>query len=104
LCHGPLGKGDGRAASLQQVPPADLSKSRRSSAYKLQIIREGGAAVNRSRSMPAWREVLSPEQIAEVAAYVNTLRTAPSSSDAIPSPQHSTRAAAVPVKNRETKP
>ena len=86
LCHGPLGKGDGRAASLQQVPPADLTKSRRSVSYKLQIILDGGAALNRSSAMPAWREVLTAQQIAEVTAYLSTLRKAPapSASNSIP--------------------
>lgn len=76
LCHGQQGKGDGRAASLQGVPPSDLSKSSRSVEYRLQIIRGGGGAMNRSISMPAWGEVLSSEQIADVAAYLVTLRGA----------------------------
>lgn len=74
LCHGQQGKGDGRAASLQGVPPSDLSKSSRSVEYRLRIIGGGGAAMNRSGSMPAWSEVLTSEQIADVAAYLVTLR------------------------------
>lgn len=74
LCHGPLGKGDGRAASLQEVPPSDLSKSSRSVEYRLRIIGGGGAAMNRSSSMPAWSQVLTAEQIADVAAYLVALR------------------------------
>jgi mono/diheme cytochrome c family protein len=73
LCHGPAGKGDGRAAAMQQVPPADLTASRRTNAYKLQIIRGGGARMNRSSSMPAWAEVLTAGQIADVAVYLRTL-------------------------------
>jgi mono/diheme cytochrome c family protein len=104
LCHGPLGKGDGRAAALQPVPPADLTQSRRSGAYKLQIIREGGAALNRSSSMPAWREVLTAEQIADVAVYVSTLQSSPSASAAISSARHSARTAATTVESRGAKP
>lgn len=73
LCHGELGKGDGRAAALQQQPPSDLTMSRRSDEYKVSIIRGGGAAMNRSSSMPAWRDVLSEQQITDVVAYLRVL-------------------------------
>lgn len=73
LCHGPAGRGDGRAAALQPVPPADLTASRRSAAYRLQIISGGGAALQRSSSMPAWRDVLTARQISDVAEYLRTL-------------------------------
>lgn len=74
LCHGANGKGDGRAVSLQKVPPANLTISPRSLAYKVQIIRKGGGAMGRSAGMPAWNGVLSEEELAEVAAYVHSLR------------------------------
>ena len=73
LCHGSGGAGDGRAASMQKVPPADLTASTRSPSYKLQIVREGGAGLGRSSSMPAWREVLSDTEIADVVEYLETL-------------------------------
>ena len=73
LCHGSGGVGDGRAASMQKVPPADLTMSTRSLSYKLQIVREGGAGLGRSSSMPAWREVLSDTEIADVVEYIETL-------------------------------
>jgi mono/diheme cytochrome c family protein len=73
LCHGATGKGDGRAAVIQQRKPADLTKSARTFDYKLEIVRRGGAALNRSPSMPAWSEVLSDEEIKEVVAYLQTL-------------------------------
>ena len=75
LCHGAGGAGDGRAASLQKVPPANLTVSTRTSSYKIQIVRDGGAAMGRSSSMPAWRDVLTEAEIAEVVAYVQTLNT-----------------------------
>ena len=75
LCHGSGGAGDGRAAAMQKVPPADLTVSTRPLSYKLQIVREGGAALGRSSSMPAWREVLSDAEIADVVDYVETLNS-----------------------------
>jgi mono/diheme cytochrome c family protein len=73
LCHGAEGKGDGRAARVQQVRPADLTRSARSAAYKSEIIRKGGAAMNRSSSMPSWGEVLSASDIDDIVAYLQTL-------------------------------
>lgn len=72
LCHGATGKGDGRAAVIQQRKPADLTKSTQTHAYKLDIVRRGGAALNRSSSMPAWSDVLSEEEISQVVAYLQT--------------------------------
>lgn len=73
LCHGESGKGDGRAASMQKARPADLTASRKSESYRLQIVRNGGAAMNRSGSMPAWSDVLSPEQITDVVRYLEVV-------------------------------
>jgi mono/diheme cytochrome c family protein len=73
LCHGAGGAGDGRAASVQKVPPANLTISTRSRSYKIQIVREGGAAMGRSSSMPAWRDVLTDADIADVVEYVQAL-------------------------------
>jgi len=78
LCHGSGGTGDGRAASVQKVSPADLTVSTRSPGYKLMIVREGGAELGRSSSMPAWRDVLSDAEIADVVEYVETLKPASS--------------------------
>lgn len=73
LCHGAAGKGDGRAASLQKVRPSNLTVSSRSDEYKLQIISNGGAAMNRSESMPAWKTVLTQQQIADVVVYLRAM-------------------------------
>ena len=70
LCHGTAGKGDGRAASLQKVRPSDLTASSRSDDYKVKIISNGGASMNRSQSMPPWKTVLSQQQIADVVVYL----------------------------------
>lgn len=74
LCHGFGGAGNGRAAALQKVPPADLTVSTRTRSYKLQIVSNGGAAMGRSQSMPSWREVLSEAEILDVVTYVQTLK------------------------------
>ena len=58
---------------MQRVPPANLTISTRSRSYKIQIVREGGAAMGRSSSMPAWRDVLTDADIADVVEYVHTL-------------------------------
>ena len=73
LCHGAGGAGDGRAAAVQKVPPANLTISTRPRSYKIQIVRGGGAALGRSSSMPAWGDVLTAAEIAEVVEYVQTL-------------------------------
>lgn len=73
LCHGSSGAGDGRAASLQKVRPADLTASTRPRSYKLQIVTRGGAEMGRSESMPAWRDVLTEAEIQDVVRYVQTL-------------------------------
>lgn len=73
LCHGSAGKGDGRAASLQKVRPSDLTVSSRSDDYKLQIISDGGAAMKRSEGMPPWKTVLSPQQVADIVAYLRVM-------------------------------
>lgn len=75
LCHGTGGAGDGRAASVQKVRPANLTVSTRARSYKIQIVRDGGAAMGRSSSMPAWRDVLTDAEIAAVVDYVQTLNT-----------------------------
>jgi mono/diheme cytochrome c family protein len=73
LCHGAAGKGDGRAAALQKVRPSDLTASSRTDEYKLQIIANGGGSLSRSESMPAWKTVLSQQQIADVVAYLRAM-------------------------------
>jgi mono/diheme cytochrome c family protein len=73
LCHGSGGTGNGRAAAMQKVRPADLTVSTRSRSYKQEIVRGGGAEVGRSSGMPSWRDVLSDAEIADVVEYIETL-------------------------------
>jgi len=54
LCHGPHADGKGRAARNYNPPPANLTVSAASDAYKEMIIRKGGEAMGRSPFMPPW--------------------------------------------------
>lgn len=73
LCHGLRGDGKGRAAALDNPPPADLTRSDKTDDYKEKIITLGGQALQRSPSMPTWRDRLSPAEIADVVTYLRTL-------------------------------
>jgi mono/diheme cytochrome c family protein len=74
LCHGPNADGKGRAARNYNPPPANLTTSTRSDAYKAEIIRKGGAAMNRSSFMPPWGQELTREQINDVIVYLRVIR------------------------------
>ena len=72
LCHGERGDGSGRWGAAHkrfhlEIPP------RRQKRYT-KAVRDGGRAVGRSALMPAWRNELSAEQIADVVAYLAVVR------------------------------
>jgi mono/diheme cytochrome c family protein len=73
MCHGELGKGDGRVAKLYNPRPSDLTASARTDLYKTTIIRKGGAFVGRSVVMPAWGDELSEAEIQDLVAYLRVL-------------------------------
>ncbi|MBI3898430.1 MAG: cytochrome c [Gammaproteobacteria bacterium] len=73
LCHGPHADGEGRAAKNLMPPPANLTVSAASDEYKERIIRNGGAAVERSPFMPPWGQELTDEQIHDVIAYLRVI-------------------------------
>jgi cytochrome c oxidase cbb3-type subunit III len=73
LCHGVNADGKGRAAPLYHPPPSDLTRSLRDDQYKADIIKKGGAAINRSDSMPAWGEWLSDLDISDVIAFLASI-------------------------------
>ena len=75
LCHGPEGKGDGRAARLHTPPPYNLTLSAAPREYTARIIRKGGEAMSRGRGMPPWGEQLTDEQINDVLNYLFSIRT-----------------------------
>ena len=73
LCHGPRADGKGRAAKNYNPPPANLTISVRTDAYKEEIITKGGAAMGRSEFMPPWGQELTKEQITDVIAYLSAI-------------------------------
>lgn len=75
LCHGAKADGKGRAAKLYQPKPADLVHTDKNVQYIELIVRKGGSAVGRSQFMPPWGEELTEEQIGDVVAYIESLRT-----------------------------
>jgi mono/diheme cytochrome c family protein len=81
VCHGSQGKGNGPAASTMHPKPRDHTDGQYmnalSDAHLTKVISEGGAAVQLSPLMPSWKGVLSPQQIADVIAYVRTLAMPP---------------------------
>ena len=74
LCHGPDGKGDGRAAKLHDPRPFNLTASVAPAAYILQVIRKGGEAMGRGKGMPPWGEQLTDEQLDDVLNFLISIR------------------------------
>lgn len=77
LCHGVHADGRGRAALLYNPPPADLTRSQRTDAYKEQIIRLGGKAMKRSEVMPIWGKRLTDAEISDLIAFLRSIGPAP---------------------------
>lgn len=73
-CHGVQRNGKGVNTVGLSVQPRDHSDTEgMSSLPREQMIRaigEGGAAVNKSALMPPWSSVLTPEQIEQMADYL----------------------------------
>lgn len=80
-CHGPQGKGNGPAAAAMTPKPRNHTDgaymNALSDAHLMQVIREGGASVQRSPLMPPWKGTLTPQQIEDVTAYLRTLAVPP---------------------------
>jgi mono/diheme cytochrome c family protein len=74
-CHGNTGKGDGAAAaSLNPKPqPLATTEGSLSDGYVIWRISEGGGMAPFNSAMPAWKSVLSEEQIWQAVAYIRTL-------------------------------
>ena len=77
-CHGEAGAGDGFNAFNLDPHPRDLADPKlqraKSDADLAEAIRRGGAGVGLSALMPPWGHTLSERQIADVVAYLRTLR------------------------------
>jgi len=76
LCHGARAQGDGVAAKNLNPRPANLTVSVLSDANKEAIIRNGGASVGRSASMPPWRHELSDRQIHDLIDFLGQINVA----------------------------
>lgn len=77
-CHGEAGAGDGFNAYNLDPHPRDLSapafQKAKSDADLTDAIRRGGAGVGLSALMPPWGHTLSERQIADLVAYLRSLR------------------------------
>lgn len=76
-CHGDTGRGDGRAARLFSVKPADWTNREHMSKVTdqdmVKIISGGGESVGKAKVMPAFKGRLSDSQIRDVIAFVRSL-------------------------------
>jgi mono/diheme cytochrome c family protein len=76
-CHGAAGAGDGAGATGLSPKPAKFSDpafwAGKTDAELLKAIREGGASVGRSATMPAWGSLYDEEQARALLAFVKTL-------------------------------
>jgi cytochrome c1 len=77
LCHGPEGRGDGRAAKLHTPRPFNLTQSSAPRYYVADLIRQGGEALGRGKGMPPWGDQLTNEQLTDVLNFLFTLRAIP---------------------------
>jgi mono/diheme cytochrome c family protein len=72
-CHGEAGKGDGAASRALNPKPSDLSvvATMVEDAYLFWRIAEGG--VQLKTAMPAWKKILTEEQIWHEVIYIRSL-------------------------------
>lgn len=75
-CHGEKGKGDGASAKKLKMKMMDYSNAAEmgkvSDAELAKVTTEGGAAAGKSKLMPAYKDKLNQQQIADVIAYIRT--------------------------------
>ena len=78
-CHGVDGRGGTPLAKIFEKPPPDLTRiaARRGTWYPEAVVKEivdGRYAAHGSREMPVWGELLTGDQIAQIAEYLNTIQ------------------------------
>jgi mono/diheme cytochrome c family protein len=75
-CHGVSGKADGPVGKMLKPPPKDFAAglAGQSDADITKIIKQGGKAVGKAPTMPAYGSKLSDEQIQGVVAYIKGLK------------------------------
>ncbi len=75
-CHGATGQGNGPSAATLMPKPRNFSDCKLMAsipdATLANVIRNGGGVARLNPAMPAWRDVLSPDQIDGLVAYVRT--------------------------------
>ena len=73
-CHGESARGDGPAATSLDPSPPDLPGilANLSDGYLLWRIAEGGALAPFHSAMPAWKTILTEDQIWQVIAYLRS--------------------------------
>jgi cytochrome c oxidase cbb3-type subunit 3 len=80
-CHGKSGKGNGPIAEAYGPRPRDLTDSaymsQRTDYDLYNAISMGGPAVDRSAAMPAWGNLLSPQDMWDLVAYIRQLSGKP---------------------------
>ena len=74
-CHGVGGKGDGPASKVLKPPPGDFTATLKGMSDDdiARMIKEGGKALGKSASMPAYGGKLSDEQIKSLVQHVKAL-------------------------------
>lgn len=74
-CHGETGMGDGPAATALDPKPEPLAttSAELSDAYLFWRISEGGMMAPFNSSMPAWKTLLSEEEIWQITGYLRSL-------------------------------
>lgn len=73
-CHGPAGKGDGPAGASLNPKPRDLSVTTKTDAELKTIMTKGGAAAGLSPTMPPMGATLSDPELANVIAFIRSLK------------------------------
>jgi mono/diheme cytochrome c family protein len=75
-CHGEAGKGDGPAAKVLKPAPQDFAAALKgkSDADIAKVIKEGGKAVGKAATMPAYGAKLNDDQINGVVQYIKGLK------------------------------
>jgi len=76
-CHGKTGQGDGPIAVAYKPRPRNLTDrthmSKRTDYDLYNVISQGGPAVDRAVTMPAWGAVLAPQEMWDLVAYIRQL-------------------------------
>ncbi len=72
-CHGETGAGDGAAGAVLNPLPAPISHTAQMLADDLVFYRVSEGGIPFQTAMPAWKDVMTEEQIWDVIAYVRAL-------------------------------